>query len=217
MRVAFANRVDAGQQLAAHLASLKGDDVVVLGLPRGGVPVAAEVARALDAPLDVIIVRKIGVPRQPELAMGAVGEDGVRVVNDDVVRLARVSPESFAQVEARERATVEARAASIRAVHRRIDLHGRTAVIVDDGIATGATARAACGVARHYGADRIVIAAPVAAPATLRELAAVADVVTAVETPEPFGAIGAFYHDFSPTTDQEVVRLLVGPGDLGAG
>jgi putative phosphoribosyl transferase len=205
----FADRSDAGRQLAAQLAHFAGDDVVVLGLPRGGVPVAAEVAHALDAPLDVIIVRKLGVPSQPELAMGAVGEDGVRVLNEDVRRMCHVSPEAFARVEARERAAVDARAAHIRTVRPREDLHGKSAVIVDDGIATGASVRAACAVARQFGAQRIVIATPVGPPSTMRELLHVADEVVAVEQPEPFAAIGFFYRDFSATSEQEVVRFLL--------
>ena len=150
----FADRADAGQQLSAKLEHLRGEPVVVLGLPRGGVPVAFQVARALGAPLDVIVVRKLGVPFQPELGMGAVGEDGVRVINREVVRLAAVPENELAAIGAREQAQVEARAARYRARRARLPLGGRVAVVVDDGIATGSTARAACQIARAHGAAR---------------------------------------------------------------
>src|SRR5450756_688428 len=153
----FTDRVDAGRRLATRLQHLRGDEVVVLGLPRGGVPVAYEVARALDAPLDVIVVRKLGVPFQPELGMGAIGEGGARVLNDDVIRLAGVRPEDLAQVEARERAEVERRARRFRGERPMLSLEGRTIIIVDDGIATGGTARAALQVARVHGAGRVVL------------------------------------------------------------
>ena len=158
----FTDRADAGRQLAARLGHLRGEPVVVLGLPRGGVPVALEVAQALGAPLDVIVVRKLGVPFQPELGMGAVGEDGVRVINREVIQAARVPAEELAAVQAREQANVDARAARYRARRPREPLAGRTAVVVDDGIATGSTARAACQVARAHGAARVVLAVPVA-------------------------------------------------------
>jgi predicted phosphoribosyltransferase len=160
----FMDRADAGRRLAARLEYLRGEPVVVLGLPRGGVPVALEVARALGAPLDVIVVRKLGVPFQPELGMGAVGEDGVRVINDEVVREVGVRANELAAVQAREQAQVEARAARYRARRPREPLAGRTAIVVDDGIATGATARAACQVARAHGTARVVLAVPVAPP-----------------------------------------------------
>lgn len=181
---------------------------VVLGLPRGGVPVAAEVAAALDAPLDVLLVRKLGVPFQPELAMGAIGEEDVRVVDDEVVRRARVTPDELAAVAVRERAVMARQAELFRAGRPRLSLCGATAVVVDDGIATGSTARAACAVARAYGAERVVLAAPVAAPSAVTELSRVADAVVCVETPSHLVAIGQSYADFSATQDEEVVRLL---------
>jgi putative phosphoribosyl transferase len=204
----FSDRFDAGRQLAEHLLSYRDQDVVVLGLPRGGVPVAFEVAQALQAPLDVIFVRKLGVPFHPELAMGAVGESCVRILDDDVVRVARVRPAELAAVEERERAELERRAQRFRHEHPRLPLCGRTALIVDDGIATGSTVRAACEVARAHGASRVVVAAPVAPSHAVRELRRYADDVICLETPESFVAIGQFYADFSQTTDDEVVRLL---------
>ncbi len=204
----FADRVDAGRRLAAKLGHLRGEPVVVLGLPRGGVPVALQVARALGAPLDVIIVRKLGVPFQPELGMGAVGEDGVRVLNWEVVRVAGVSEDELAAVQARERAQVEARAARYRAGRARLPLEGRAAVVVDDGIATGSTARAACQVARAQGAARVVLAVPVAPPGWEAGFRGEADELVCVDTPAWFAAIGQFYADFSQTTDDEVIACL---------
>jgi putative phosphoribosyl transferase len=204
----FRDRADAGQQLAAALADLAGADVVVLGLPRGGVPVAHQVARALGAPLDVIVVRKVGVPHHPELAMGAVGEDGATVTNDDVVRAMRVDRQDLQAAEERERAEVARRVRALRSERPRVPLRDRTVVIVDDGIATGATARAACQVARAEGAARVVLAVPVAPPATVSALADVADRVVAVQQPRTFGAVGAFYDDFRPTTDAQVMEVL---------
>jgi putative phosphoribosyl transferase len=209
----FANRADAGRRLANRLAATTNEysadaPPVVLGLPRGGVPVAFEVAKVLDAPLDVIIVRKIGVPHQPELAMGAIGEGDVRVINGQVVRRARVDEAQFAKVEARERKELARRAERYRAHRDRVPLVGRTALIVDDGVATGSTARAACQVVRAEGAARVILAAPVAPPSVISSLRQVADDVIVLESPEPFFAIGEFYDDFRPTSDEEVVRLL---------
>lgn len=208
MQMQFADRTEAGRQLAKRLAHLRGQPVVVLGLPRGGVPVAAEVARAIAAPLDVIVVRKLGVPFQPELAMGAVGEEGARVIDAEVVRLARVSAEELSAIEARERSEVDRRARSYRAGRNRMSLVGRIAVIVDDGIATGATARAACQVARALGAARVVLATPVAPPDWQHRIGSDADEMVSVATPMPFFAIGEFYDDFSQTTDEAVVACL---------
>ena len=204
----FANRVDAGRRLAARLQHLKGEPVVVLGLPRGGVPVALEVARALGAPLDVIVVRKLGVPFQPELAMGAIGEGGARVINTEIVRLAQVTPQELADEEERERIELERRAVRFRGSRPRLSLAGRTALIVDDGIATGSTARAACHVARAQGAARIVLAVPVAPQDWTDRLSADADELISLETPRSFHAVGEFYADFSATTDDEVVECL---------
>lgn len=204
----FVDRVDAGRRLAAALRHLRDEPVVVLGLPRGGVPVALEVARALGAPLDVIVVRKLGVPFQPELGMGAIGEDGVRIINHEVVGLAGVSEPGLATVEGRERAELERRARRFRGDRPRVPLEGRTAVIVDDGIATGSTARAACQVARAQGAARIVLAVPVAPVGWTARIGHDADEFVCLETPEPFWAIGQFYDDFSQTSDEEVIACL---------
>src|SRR6266566_7393614 len=206
--VRFMDRTDAGQALARSLEHLRGTDVVVLGLPRGGVPVAFEVARALRAPLDVIVVRKLGVPVQPELGMGAIGEGGVRIINPEVVAIAHVTDAEIAAVERRERAELDRRARRFRGDRPRTPLAGRTAVIIDDGIATGSTARAACQVARAQGAARVVLAVPVAPPSACAALAADADEVICLETPGHFLAIGEWYQDFSQTSDREVVSLL---------
>jgi putative phosphoribosyl transferase len=204
----FRDRLDAGRRLAHALQHCRHDDVVVLALPRGGVPVAAEVARALGAPLDVIVVRKVGVPFQPELAMGAVGEDGARVVNEDVVRGAGVTEAQLARVEQQERAELERRVARFRGSRRRVPLAGRTVIVVDDGIATGSTAQAACQVVRAAGASKVVLAVPVAPRPLIEELRRVADDVVAVVAPAHFQAVGQWYDDFSQTTDDQVVALL---------
>jgi putative phosphoribosyl transferase len=204
----FADRTEAGRRLSARLRHLRGQDVVVLGLPRGGVVVAFEVARALEAPLDVILVRKLGVPIQPELGFGAIGEDGVRVINPAIVEAARVSAEDMERVERREREVLRDRAEHIRAGRPKVPLTGRTAVIVDDGIATGSTARAACQVARAQGASRVVLAMPVCAPEAAARLRADADEVNCLETPGDLGGIGLWYHDFRQIGDEEVTDLL---------
>jgi len=206
--VPFTDRADAGRRLAAQLEHLRGPDVVVVGLPRGGVPVAVEVARALGAPLDVIVVRKLGVPFQPELAMGAIGEGGALVVDERVVVEAGVTAEEFAAVEGRERAELERRVRRFRGGRPPVPLVGRTVVVVDDGIATGSTARAACQVARAQGAARVVLAVPVAPPGSVVALRPDADEVVCVEIPAWFFAIGEFYDDFTQTSDEEVIGML---------
>jgi len=204
----FRDRRDAGEQLAARLAYLEPEHPLVLGLPRGGVPVAALVAARLHAPLDILVVRKLGVPFQPELAMGAVGEEGARVLEPTVIRQAGITAEQIAVVEAKERAEIERRSARYRDGRAAVPLSGRVVVIVDDGIATGSTALAAIQVARHRGASRVVLAAPVAAAETARGLRSVVDELVCVATPEDFGAVGRFYRDFSQTSDDEVASLL---------
>lgn len=204
----FTDRDDAGRRLGTALQMYAADGPVVLGLPRGGVPVAFHVAHALGAPLDVIVVRKLGVPYQPELAFGAIGEGGVRVISDDIVRRGRLSPQDIASVEQAEQAELTRRAARYRAGRPQQDLHGRTVIVVDDGIATGATAAAACQVVRAQGATRVVMAAPVAPPDALARVAAVADEVVCLSTPPGFSSVGQWYRDFSQTPDEEVVSLL---------
>jgi putative phosphoribosyl transferase len=204
----FRDRPDAGQQLARRLSELDLEAPVVLGLPRGGVPVAAPVARMLDAPLDIILVRKLGVPNQPELAMGALGEDGVRVLNDDVLATTSVTDDELQAVTRREQSELEARADRFRRGRPRVELEGRTAIVVDDGIATGSTARAAIRVARAHGAARVVLAVPVAPPRTCQHMRDEADAVVCLQQPARFWAVGQFYRDFSQTSDDEVVALL---------
>lgn len=204
----FADRTDAGRQLAGRLTHLDEDDVVVLGLPRGGVPVAAEVARALGAPLDVVLVRKLGVPFQPELAMGAIGEGGARVLDEDLVRRLGISTRDITAVEAAERVEVERRVRRFRGGRQPTSLAGRVAVVVDDGIATGSTARAACEVARAHGAARVVLAVPVAPGGWRDRLAGAADELVAVTTPDRFSAVGEHYVDFAQTTEDEVIEQL---------
>ena len=219
----FRDRREAGGSLAGRVLHLRDAGPVVLALPRGGVPVGFAVARALSAPLDVIVVRKLGVPFQPELGMGAIGEGGVRVLDHESVRLARVTPDEIEAAEARERVELERRLRVYRDARPMVSLAGRTAIVVDDGIATGGTARAALQIARLHGARRVVLAVPVAPPEVFHELAGVADEVVVVRTPSPFVAIGKWYEDFSQTTDDEVRDLLAAavalrsqePGDDG--
>jgi predicted phosphoribosyltransferase len=206
--VPFIDRDQAGRLLGAGLAQDPVSDPVVLALPRGGVPVGYRVARAVHASLDIVVVRKLGVPGQPELAMGAIGEDGVRVMDDEVVSATGVRGAAIRAVEDRERAELEQHVATYRASFPRIPLPGRTAVVVDDGMATGATARAACLVARAHGATRVVMAAPVASRQSVALLGRVADEVVVLEVPEPFYAVGQWYLDFQQTSDEQVLSLL---------
>lgn len=217
----FMDRLEAGRRLGEHLGRLgrlRDEDVVVLGLPRGGVPVAAEVAEALGAPLDVCLVRKLGVPYQPELGMGALGEGGVRVINDAVMREARVTPEQLALVEEEESAVLERRARRYRGGRAPAAVEGRTVVVVDDGVATGSTARAACRIARARGARRIVLAVPVAPHDWTERLGEEADELVSLETPRDFYAVGQFYIDFAQVEDEEVAACLErsgsGPGPV---
>ncbi len=211
----FADRADAGRRLARSLSHLRGTDVVVLALPRGGVPVASEVARELHAPLDVIVVRKLGVPFQPEYGFGAIGEAGARVIDDSVVRQARLTRQEISSVEARERARLDRLLAQLRGGRPPVPLAGRTALVVDDGIATGATARAACMVARARGARRVIVAVPVGAAAAVASLRRDADEVNCLHAASAFGAVGAWYGDFSQVTDAKVAVLL-GPARTSA-
>ncbi|MDO8108198.1 phosphoribosyltransferase family protein [Isoptericola sp. b441] len=203
----FANRTDAGRRLATRLAGLRGAPVVVLALPRGGVPVAAPVAVALEAPLDVIAVRKLGVPWQPELAIGAIAEGGIQVVAEDVMARVGLTDRGLEGLAERERPAL-ARMASFRDGREPVDVDGRTAVVIDDGLATGATARAACLAARERGARRVVLAVPVAPPHWALPMHDVADECIALHVPADFRAVGQAYDDFSPTTDEEVRAAL---------
>lgn len=203
----FDDRVDAGRQLALRLLPLGHFEPVVLGLPRGGVPVAAEVATALEVPLDVIIVRKLGLPSRPEVAMGAIGEENVRVIDEELIARAGVDEAGVAAVERAERATLESYTEQIRARHPRLDLHGRTALIIDDGIATGSTANAASHVARALGAERVIVAAPVGGWDAEERIPG-ADEVFCLLQPSNFQAVGAHYRDFPPTSMDQVLALL---------
>lgn len=205
----FQDRREAGVSLAKRLERYEGrDDVVVLGLPRGGVPVAYEVARALKAPLDVFVVRKLGVPGHRELAMGAIASGGVRVLNEDVLAWNRV-PESVIEETAREeRAELERRERAYREGRAPADLKGRMVLLVDDGLATGSTMKAAVQAVRAHAPAHIIVAVPVGAPESCDELAGIADEVVCAREPERFAAVGQWYVDFSQTTDAEVRELL---------
>ncbi len=204
----YADRTEAGRRLAAALEHVRDQGVVVCGLPRGGVPVAYEVALGLGAPLDVIVVRKLGYPGQPELAMGAVGEAGARFLDTALVARAGLSADEVAQLQASAAAEVQRSTLLFRNGERPVSRAGRTAVIVDDGIATGSTARAACQVARAEGARRVVLAAPVAPHGWTLALGEAADEYVALQTPRSFTAVGNWYLDFAATPDAEVIRCL---------
>ncbi|RIV36382.1 phosphoribosyltransferase [Micromonospora radicis] len=203
----YRDRADAGRALADRLTALTGQpDVIVLGLVRGGVPVARVVAERLGTPLDVLVVRKLGMPWAPEVAFGALGPDGVRVLNDTVA--SQLDPADIAEVQRREQAELDRREQLYRAGRPPLDLTGRLAVIVDDGLATGASARAAVQVARHLGARRVVIAVPVGSDEACEMLAAEADEAICAQRPATFGAVGAYYDDFHEISDDEVAAAL---------
>lgn len=204
----FADRRDAGRQLAERLARLQAETPVVVGLPRGGVPVAAEVAARLQAPLDVLVVRKLGCPWQPELGMGAIGEGGATVLNHDLIARLGVTAAELDAVAAREQAELERRVRAYRGTRTGVPVAGRVVIVVDDGIATGFTARAAIAVLRRQGAQRVVLAVPVVSPEIVEELRGIADDVVCLLTPTWFFGIGAFYENFAQTGDDEVRRLL---------
>jgi predicted phosphoribosyltransferase len=204
----FADRSAAGARLAQSLEHLREESPIVLGLPRGGVPVAREVAVSLGAPLDVIVTRKLGAPGNSEYAVGAIGEGGVRVVDEHAILSLGVTNAQLTEIERRERAELNRRAERFRLPRAPLDLTNRTVVIVDDGIATGSTAAAACRVARVLGASRIVLAVPVAPPDWAAALGDAADEYVALETPRGFFAVGQWYADFTQTTDEEVLEHL---------
>ena len=208
----FRDRRHAGRLLAEKLKPLeRRHDVIVLGLPRGGVPVAYEVARALDAPLDVFIVRKLGLPAHEELAMGAIASGGVRVLNREIVEALGISEELVARVAAEQQRELERRAREYRGNRPQLDVLGKTVVLVDDGLATGASMRAAIEALRALEPARLIVAVPVAAPSTCEELGALVDEIVCAVTPEPFYAVGLWYADFSETSDEEVRALLGAP------
>ncbi|MGD1038916.1 MAG: phosphoribosyltransferase family protein [Roseiarcus sp.] len=206
----FLDRADAGRKLARALASYKDRNPVVLALPRGGVPVAAEIAAALEAPLDIVLVRKVGAPDQPELAMGAVvdGDEPIAVRNDEVIRAAGVSEPQFEAACSRELAEIERRRLRFLGNRRRAEIAGRTAIVTDDGVATGATARAALQAIRKRGPRELVLAVPVAARETIAALRNEVDALVCLETPRRFGAVGSFYADFRQVRDEEVSAIL---------
>jgi putative phosphoribosyl transferase len=206
---AFANRTEAGRLLAEKLGEYaERDDVIVLGLPRGGVPVAFEVAARLRAPLDVFIVRKLGVPGFEELAAGAIASGGVRVLNEDVMRAIPHANEVIEALSTRETAELERREQLYREERPTLQVGGRTVILVDDGLATGATMRAAVKALRQSGAAKIIVAVPVGPPDTCREIKAVADETICLSTPQFFQAVGQYYEDFSQTSDDDVRKLL---------
>lgn len=205
----FANRADAGRQVAARLgAYVSRADVIVLALPRGGVPVGYEVATELHAPLDVFLVRKLGVPGHPELAMGAVAAGGVEVLSRDLIKDLDIPASLVQQVAVRERMELDRRDGAFRENREPLDVHGKVVVLTDDGLATGATMEAAIIALRRQQPSRIVVAVPVGAAETCKRLRRLADELVCVTTPEPFNAVGQWYEDFSQTDDDEVRRLL---------
>ena len=209
----FSDRREAGRELARLLpASLRSDDVVVLALPRGGVPVAFEIAQVLGAPLDVFLVRKLGTPGHPELAMGAIASGGIRVLNDEVVEYLNIPADLIDAVAEREQAELERREAAYRQGRPMPSLRNRTIILVDDGLATGSTMKAAVEAAKHEQPTRVIVAVPVGAPETCRELGKRADEVICARMPTPFSAVGQWYRDFTQTTDEEVKTLLTASG-----
>jgi putative phosphoribosyl transferase len=209
MAMLFENRTEAGSALASKLTKYRNQpDVRVLALPRGGVPVALEVARALHAPMDVFIVRKLGLPGHPELAMGAIATGGVRVLNPSLVKALEIPEATIEAVAVQEQKELERRERAYRGDRLALDILGRTVILVDDGLATGATMQAAVQAARTRQAARVVVAVPVGAPEACEELRAKADETVCVHTPAPFQALGQWYADFSQTTDDDVQALL---------
>lgn len=205
----FADRREAGRELASHLSQYRGrTDVSVLALPRGGVPVGFEVADAIDAPLDVFVVRKLGMPGHPEFAMGAIASGGIRVLSEDVVRGYRIPDSAVDAVTRSELLELERREREYREGRPLTDIAGRVVILVDDGLATGSTMRAAAQAVRALGPARVIVAVPVGAPETCEQFGDIADDTVCARTPEPFSAVGLWYRDFSQTTDEEVRVLL---------
>jgi putative phosphoribosyl transferase len=217
MRLPYRNRQEAGAYLAQHLAAYRDrDDVIVLALPRGGVPVAYEVARALHVPLDVFFVRKIGLPGAEEFAVGAIASGGVRLLDEDLIERYGVSRAAIDAVIAAEERELERRERQYRGDRKLPDLTGKTVILVDDGLATGSTMRVAVAALRREGAARIVVGVPVAAPETCQLLEREVDDIVCAVTPQPFHAVGLWYADFSQTSDREVHTLLERAPDASA-
>jgi predicted phosphoribosyltransferase len=209
MEEPYRDRRHAGVELARRLGHLKGrNDLVVLALPRGGVPVAYEVARALEAPVDVFVVRKLGLPGHPEYAMGAIASGGVRVLNDEAVRLYGISNGAIDRIAHEEHLELERRERAYREGRSPIDLRGRVVVLIDDGLATGSTMRAAVQAVRAHAPATVIVAVPVGSPDTCHEFAAIADEIVCARSPDHFAAVGQWYDDFRQTTDEEVRTLL---------
>ena len=205
----FADRREAGRELAGKLSAYRGRaDVVVLALPRGGVPVAFEIAEALDAPLDIFVVRKLGMPGHPEMAIGAIASGGVRVITEDVIRSHAISDSQIDAVIRQELAELQRREREYRQGRALTDLHRRSVILVDDGLATGSTMRAAVQAVRAHEPARVVVAVPVAARDACEAIADITDETVCARTPEPFAAVGLWYRDFSQTSDEEVLALL---------
>jgi predicted phosphoribosyltransferase len=221
MTETFRDRAEAGRLLAGKLDEFRGrPDVIVLALPRGGVPVAFEVARAIGAPLDVLMVRKLGVPGHEELAMGALASGDRRVLNREVIQALKIDDETIEAAVRKEQRELQRRERAYRDDRPFPDLAGRVVILVDDGLATGSTMRAAVAAVREQGPERVVVAVPTAAPSTCEEFRDLADDCVCVMTPEPFRAVGLWYEDFSQTSDEEVRELLrraQGPGEAGPG
>ncbi len=205
----FKDRIDAGQKLAKKLASYVGrKDLIVLALPRGGVPVGFEVAKALNAPLDVFLVRKLGVPGQEELAMGAIASGGVRVLNEDLIRMLSISDKVIDKIAAKEQQELERRERAYRGNRPKLDVSNLTVILVDDGLATGASMRAAVSAIRVQKPAYIIVAVPTAAPDTCKAFEGEVDKIVCATTPQPFYAVGVWYEDFTQTTDEEVYDFL---------
>ena len=214
----FADRREAGRELEVRLTDIDGAaNAVVLALPRGGVPVGYEIARVLNAPLDVFLVRKLGTPGHQELAMGAIASGGVRVLNDEVVQALGIRADQIDAVARREEIELDRREASYRGGRLFPSLSGRTVILVDDGLATGSTMKAAVLAVRQQKPARVIVAVPVGAPDTCRALSAIADQVVCARTPRSFSAVGEWYRDFTQTTDEEVVALLSSSGPTSSG
>ena len=216
LKLPLQDREQAGKALADALIEFSGQDALILALPRGGVPVAFEIAQRLGATLDILLVRKLGTPGQQELAAGAIASGGVRVLNEEVVQALGIEEETLDGIAAQELVELERRERVYRGERPRPEVAGRTVILVDDGIATGSTMRAAIAAVRHMHPQKIVVAVPVGAADTVLALRREADQVVCLATPEPFYAIGPWYRDFHQVDDSEVSRLLATAGEMGA-